>query len=79
MSREMESEVFNLCNIGEGFEERGYENGLKKGLEQGLEQGLLTAIQNIMSALSMNVDQAMSILKVPVEERSFYRDKLLHK
>jgi hypothetical protein len=40
MSREMESEVFNLCNIGEGFEERGYENGIKHGLELGIEQGL---------------------------------------
>jgi hypothetical protein len=39
MSREMESEVYKMCNFSEGIEQRGIAIGLKQGLEQGLEQG----------------------------------------
>jgi hypothetical protein len=62
MTKELESEVSDMCNVSYGIEERGVQKGLQQGLQQGLleclgELGTVTAdIQNrICSITDLNM------------------------
>ena len=43
MTRKLEKEINDMCNLADAIEERGIEKGIEKGIEQGIE---LNAIQN---------------------------------
>jgi hypothetical protein len=57
MTKELESEVSDMCNVSYGIEEKGVQKGLQQGLQQGLleclgELGTVTAdIQNRICAI----------------------------
>lgn len=68
MTKSLESEVWNMCNISEGVE--------RKGIEKGIEKGIAESICNIMDSLKMTMEQAMDVLKVPEGERQKYMDLL---
>lgn len=64
MTRELESEVSELCNLSKGIEE----NGMKKGI--------LVSIQNLMESMGWTAEQAMKALKIPETEQAVYADNL---
>lgn len=80
MTKELESEVFNLCNLSEGIEERGIKKGIAKGIAIGIErereEGTLRAIENLMDTLKLTAEQAMTALKVPETDRLKYADRI---
>ena len=68
MTRELESEVSELCNLSKGIEE--------KGIAIGMERERVRAIENLMDTLKLTAEQAMAALKVPETERLKYADRL---
>lgn len=64
MTKELESEVFELCNLNKGIE------------EQGIKQGILVSIQNLMESMGWSAEQAMKALKIPEAEQLLYADSL---
>ena len=56
--------------------EIGRNEGMKIGRSQGIEIGTLTAIENVMSALKLTIEQAMDVLKIPKAEQVKYLGKV---
>lgn len=65
MTDTFEQEVFTMCNLSQGIEERGMQRGIQKTI--------LASIQNLMEALGLPSEEAMTILKVPESDRPKYR------
>ena len=55
---------------------RGKEIGEAIGKEMGREQARLDGIRAIMSSLDLSLIQAMDVLKIPIELREKYSEKL---
>lgn len=72
MTRRLEREVSELCNLSKGVEE----NGIKKGIKEGIKEGILTSIQNLMESMNWTAEQAMEALKIPEAEWSQYESRL---
>lgn len=68
MTKELESEVFALCNLSKGIEEQGIRLGIK--------EGILISIQNLMESTGWSAEQAMKALKISEAEQSLYVDSL---
>lgn len=64
MTKELESEVSEMCNLSQGIEEKG------------IEIGTLRAIENLMDTLKLTAEQAMAALKIPETERLKYAARL---
>ena len=67
MTRELESEVSTMCNLSQT---------VKEERQEGLIDGILFALKKLMESTGMNIEQAMSVLKLPEADRAKYR-KLL--
>ncbi|MCR0204764.1 hypothetical protein MKC66_08520, partial [[Clostridium] innocuum] len=84
MTKEIESEVQNMCNLSDGIEERGIMKGLQQGMAQGLAQGkaeekidsTLLHVKNLMLAASVNAEKAMDMLGVEADIRPVILDAL---
>lgn len=64
MTKTLESEVQDLCNLSKGVEEKG----IAIGIELEREAGTLRSIKNLMDTLKLTAEQAMAALKVPEAE-----------
>ena len=53
-----------MCNLSKGVEERG------------VAKGILVSIKNLMETMNLTIEQAMTALKVPENERQKYMDML---
>ena len=60
MTKELESEVSELCNLSKGIEEKG------------IKQGVLVSIRNLMESMGWTAEQAMKALKIPEAEQAIY-------
>lgn len=76
MTKTLESEVQDLCNLSKGVEEKGIAIGIDIGIEKEREAGTLRSIENLMDTLKLTAEQAMAALKVPEGEWSKYIHKL---
>ena len=56
---------YNEAEIHEMFKQEGWEIGRDNAFVQCLE--------NVMNSLSVSIEQAMDVLKVPMEQRGKYR------
>ena len=72
MTRKLEREVSELCNLSKDVEEKG----IKKGIKRGIKEGILTSIQNLMESMNWSAEQAMIALKVPEAEWTQYENRL---
>lgn len=72
MTKELESEVSEMCNLSKGIEERGIERGIEKGIRE----GILASIQNLMESMGWSAEQAMKALKIPEAEQPKYADDI---
>ena len=72
MTRKLESEVSDVCNLSKGIEEKG----IAIGMERGMEAGMLQAIKSLMDTLKLTAEQAMAALKIPENEQFKYASRL---
>ncbi|MDE7242596.1 MAG: hypothetical protein K2O18_01280 [Oscillospiraceae bacterium] len=68
MTKAMEKEVSDMCNLSKGV--------MEKGRAEGIVENTLVSIRNLMETLSLTIEQAMAALKVPESERQKYIDLL---
>ncbi len=80
MTEELGEEVSRMCNLGQGIAEENLRKGIEKGRAEGRAEGitntLLTNLRSLMKSMKWSLDQAMSALEVPEEDRSQYRELL---
>ena len=84
MTRTMEKEVSVMCNLSAGVEAKGMAKGMVKGIEKGIAKGIeegvtktyLASIKSLMEEMSMSAEKAMSVLRIPEEERPKYLELL---
>ena len=68
MTREIEEEVSEMCNLGMAVE--------TMGIQAGKEEMLLTNIKSLMKTLKLTEIQAMDALQIPKEDQKKYEQKL---
>ncbi len=73
MTKKLEGEVAEMCNLSEGIEQRGIQKGIQTGIQKGRMDGRLEAIQNLMKNLKFSIEQAMTALGIPEDEWETYR------
>lgn len=76
MTREIEEEVSDMCNLGLAVEAMGIEKGIEKGMEKGMENTMLANIRSLMETLKLSAKQAMDALKIPEADQKKYEEKL---
>ena len=80
MTGDLDREVCDMCDLSDGFYEKGLEKGIEQGMEQGLEQGmekmLLENIRSLMATFQLSLDKAMDALNVSEEFRPAIRKAL---
>ena len=69
MTKKLEGEVAEMCNLSEGIEQRG----IQKGRLEGQLETRQEAIQNLMRNLKFSIEQAMTALGIPETEWETYR------
>ena len=67
MTEAFESEVRDMCNLSEGFMERGIELGLQKGMEKGIEQGIEKGIEQGIEQGIIGIVEILKELGTPKE------------
>ncbi len=72
MTEVLERQVFEMCNLSKGVEEKGIKKGIEKGMEKGTEIAELSAIENLMQKLKMSAEQAMETLDIAIDKRARY-------
>jgi len=68
MTQTMEREVSVMCNLSMGVRE--------KGRAEGMVDGILTSIKNLVKNMGVSIEQAMSVLEIPEDERQKYMNLL---
>ena len=80
MSEELQTEVYEMCDYSLGVYDRGVEKGIAQGMAQGMAQGaenkLLENIKSVMEGLSMPLEKALELLKVPKSDYAKYEELL---
>lgn len=72
MTKEIEEEVNEMCNLGMAVELNGEKRGIAIGRKQEKEQLSLEHIRNMTHKLNLTTQQAMDILNIPKEEQAHY-------
>jgi predicted transposase YdaD len=69
LTKEVESEVSEMCSYATAMETKGIERGIEKGIEKGIEQGKITAryedgmsIEKIAEKSKVSVEYVKEIL-----------------
>ena len=61
-----------MCNLSKGVEEKG----MAKGMAKGMTDAILVSIKNLVKNMGVSVEQAMSVLEIPEDERQKYIELL---
>ena len=76
VSKQMEEEVAQMCNLSQGIVEKGIAQGIEKGMAQGVEKGAFNAtldsLRRLIANAGMSAEQAMNVLEIPASERKRY-------
>ena len=64
---------YNEAEIHEMFKQEGIEEGMEVGMEVGWDNAFVQCLENAMTSLSVSIEQAMDVLKVPMDQRGKYR------
>lgn len=73
MTKKLEGEVAEMCNLSEGIEQRGIQKGRAEGRLEGQLETRQESIQNLMKNLKLSMEQAMTALGIPETEWETYR------
>ena len=59
------------------YDEEAHDAALREdGFEEGHKQGMLEALKNLIQGLQLTAEQALSVLKIPDEEKEYYLSQL---
>ena len=84
VSKQMEEEMAQMCNLSRGIVEKGIAQGMEKGIAQGIEKGMaqgvekgafnatLDSLRRLIANAGMSAEQAMNVLEIPASERKRY-------
>jgi hypothetical protein len=73
LQRLMEDEI--EAKVARGMAQ-GRAEGKAEGKAEGMQDALLASVKNLMDSLKVTMDEAMTILKIPAEERAILETKL---
>ncbi len=65
-----------MCNLSKGVREKGRAEGHAEGRAEGMADGILASIKKIVKNMGISIEQAMSVLEIPEDERQKYMDLL---
>ena len=68
MTKEIEEEVLEMCNLGQAVE--------MTGVKKGFEQATLENIKKMIKNLNLTAQQAMDALEIPKKDQALYAAKL---
>jgi hypothetical protein len=68
MTKELERQVSDMCNISQGI--------FEEGREEGREEGHIHDLKNLMESMNLSAREAVNILKVPKEKKAYYIELL---
>ena len=57
MTENLDKEVSEMCNIGEGYYEKGLEKGVAQGIAQGVTQANIETARNLIKLGSLTIAQ----------------------
>ena len=72
MTKQIDEEVLDMCNLGMAVQLRGVEMGRAEGRAE----STLLCIKNLMKNMKLTAQKAMDALKIPDEERTHYMEML---
>ncbi len=72
VSDSMEGDLYNMCNLSQGFIERGIE----KGIDIGKSQTMLSILKNLLETTGWSFEEVASAMKIPENEQNEYRTLL---
>jgi predicted transposase YdaD len=64
-----------MCNLSKGVKDEGRREGLELGRAEGREEKALL-IKNLMETMNWSMQQAMSALKIPTADQSYYANAI---
>ena len=70
MTREMEREVEEMCNLSQGVWNEGRMEGIVQGRTEGLIEGQSRIVMNMMKMTKRSVQEVMNLLGIDTELRS---------
>ena len=83
MTKTMEREVNDMCNLSDGIEERGIaigeERGIVIGEKRGIAIGKLEALKNLMNSTGWDMKKTMEMMGMDTEEQEKYEKLLMDK
>lgn len=69
-----------MCNLSQGFEERGMKRGFEKGRVEGLTEGriesTISTIRNLMGSMGWTLEQVMDAMQLPEADRPKYAEMM---
>lgn len=80
MTETLERRLSEMCNLSQGFEERGMKRGFEKGRVESLTEGriesTISTIRNLMGSMGWTMEQAMDAMQLPATDRPKYAEML---
>ncbi len=64
MTERLEEEVSHMCNLSQGV--------MNRGIEKGIDKNRIDSIKALMESMNLTLDQAIQVLKYPIEEKEKY-------
>ncbi|MDO5297621.1 MAG: hypothetical protein Q4F00_13520 [bacterium] len=78
----IETEINQMCNLGEAIYRdglaKGEAQGKTRGIKLGIEQNIIASIQSLMATLKLSAQEAMNALRIPESEQAKYLEKIAH-
>ena len=76
-TNEREEEVYNMCKAFEDNRLEGIRIGEEKGIKIGQQKGeklaRTEALKNLMESLNISLEEAMKLLKIPLEDKGQFK------
>lgn len=80
MTETLERRLSEMCNLSQGFEERGMKRGFEKGRVEGLTEGriesTISTIRSLMGSMGWTMEQTMDAMQLPAADRPKYEEML---
>ncbi len=84
MTETLERRLSEMCNLSQGFEERGMKRGFEKGRIEGRAEGrtegriesTISTIRNLMGSMGWTLEQVMDAMQLPEADRPKYAEMM---
>ncbi len=63
-----------MCNLSDAVFEDGMNEGMRLGDQQGLQKGILLSIINLMNSQQIDIQKAMDMLCIPIENQPLFKE-----